>query len=235
MSTIRRLVLGVSLFAVLLGGCGGGVSATEHPGDAGHDATPDPIDAAHDAIPDPGEAGHDAMASEGGLPPDSGMCEGTALPGEVPVEHRATAVACPQTPPSPGVDAGTRPSCNVDSDCTNPYWRCTEHMCGSDACLVDADCPSGNICVCNINAGVGLRAQGNVCAPASCQVDSDCGTGQYCAPSRGYCGSVDEYHCTSPKDACVDAAKDCAGCGGNSCSYSPVVGYFVCATSTCNG
>jgi hypothetical protein len=76
---------------------------------------------------------------------------------------------------------------------------------------------------------------GSVCVPAACHTDADCGAGNYCVASRGYCGGVVGYYCTSNRDTCVDPTKDCAACGGNSCVYTPVVGHFACATNTCNG
>jgi hypothetical protein len=173
------------------------------------------------------------IKSAGTLPGDAGLCEGTASSGETPPEHRPTPVTCPRTPIElPVTDAGPA-TCNASTDC-QAYEYCTDHVCGSDMCLVDADCPTGNVCVCSNDAGGGDRVQANVCVPAHCTVDSDCGPGNVCEPSRGYCGGVTGYDCSSSKDTCVDPSKDCS-CGGNSCVYAPMVGYFVCADSVCNG
>lgn len=173
------------------------------------------------------DAGPDAVT--GGL--DAGMCEGTAS-GGVPAEHRPTATACVRTPVTPS-DGGTVPSCSSDSECASGE-HCTEHQCGYDACLVDSDCATGDVCVCDSSGGGGLRSRGNECVPASCRVDADCGAGHVCEPSRGYCGSVTGFFCTSSKDTCVDPARDCA-CGGNACVYTPTVGHWVCSTTGCNG
>jgi hypothetical protein len=161
------------------------------------------------------------------------MCEGTGT-GGVPSEHRASAMACPRTttPPPQSVDGGSG-ACSSDAECPAGE-HCAEHQCGWDGCLVDSDCDAGNVCVCNGSTGGGLRSPGNVCVPATCTVDADCGSGRYCAPSRGYCGTVEGFYCTSPKDTCVNPQTDCA-CGGNACEYSPVVGHFVCAQTVCNG
>ncbi|HTQ44359.1 MAG TPA: hypothetical protein VMI75_16475 [Polyangiaceae bacterium] len=91
------------------------------------------------------------------------------------------------------------------------------------------------VCVCADMTGGGTGLHVSECVPAECHTDADCGAGNYCIPSRGTCGAVQGYFCTSSRDKCVDPTKDCAACGGNSCVYEPVVGHFVCATSGCNG
>ena len=206
MNALIRTILAGGGAALLFSHCGGiaGTTAVEH--DAGPDA----------AAPD-----------GGGL--DSGMCEGTALHGEVPAWHRPATTACARTPNATLPDGGMPGACNSDPDCPS-YLHCSEHVCGYDACLVDGDCPAANVCFC-----IGpSRSPGNVCVPARCKVDADCGAGNVCEPSRGYCGSVTGFFCTSGKDTCVDPTKDCS-CGGNGCVYAPTVGHFVCATIVCNG
>jgi hypothetical protein len=215
MNLLVRTFLAAGAVALLLSHCGGQTDSPARPLDGGSGGGP--------------EGGTDG----GVVLPDSGMCEGTAGGGETPTEHRPTATACAPTPPPLQADGGPAASCNTAADC-QPYLHCSDHVCSFDACLVDSDCPVSNVCVCSASAGGGLRQPGNVCVPSSCQVDSDCGQGHVCEPSRGYCGSVDGYHCTSSKDTCVDATKDCS-CGGNACAYAPTVGHFVCATSVCNG
>jgi hypothetical protein len=173
---------------------------------------------------------------------DAGQCEGTAqgAPPSVPPEHRASPAACPRTPAT-APDGGSLPvSCSTDADCQGTsgatYLHCVEHGCGYDACLVDADCPSGQACVCDAAAGGGTRSPGNACVPAACHVDADCGGGAYCVPSRAVgCGGVDGLHCTSRADTCVDPTIDCKACGGTTCAYAPQVGHFVCDVNVCNG
>ncbi|HEY6458678.1 MAG TPA: hypothetical protein VIY73_00965, partial [Polyangiaceae bacterium] len=74
----------------------------------------------------------------------------------------------------------------------------------------------------------------NSCIPAECATDGDCGPGNYCVPSRGYCGSIGGFFCTSGSDTCVDPKTDCS-CGGNSCAYDPELGHFACAAASCSG
>jgi hypothetical protein len=209
--TIRAIqtILTASGIALLISHCGGLANTTSAAPDAGTHPGPD------------------------GSLVDSGLCEGTAGPGEVPSEHRPTAATCPRSPVEVPVPDGGATTCNTDPDCPT-YEHCVEHVCGADACLTDTDCATGNVCVCTSDAGGGNRIPGNVCVPASCSVDSDCGAGSLCVPSRGYCGGVSGYYCSSSKDTCVDPAKDCS-CGGNACVYAPMVGHFVCASNVCNG
>ena len=137
-------------------------------------------------------------------------------------------------------------------------------QCSNDACLTDGDCGPNALCVCNgamifrlppsgadggtasvaYPAGGAAGAPGNGpykpyfvgwCSPASCRVDSDCGAGGYCSPSFSACGSLQGYHCHGPSDSCVDATKDCAGCGRSSCTYSTTAGAFTCNSAACLG
>jgi hypothetical protein len=187
--------------------------------------------------PDAGQ-GHDA-ASEATLN-DGAACEGTAhgAPPGMPVEHRATAASCARTKMN-GSDAASPPPCTTDADCQgdagNPLWNCVEHGCGWDACLADADCLASQVCVCESQIPSGKGKPGNSCVSASCHVDSDCAGGGYCAPSRGACGNVLEYDCTSAADTCVTPQTDCSSCSGFACVYDPMVAHFVCSTSACHG
>jgi hypothetical protein len=125
----------------------------------------------------------------------------------------------------------------TDADCANDagsfFTTCRNGVCSFDYCLTDADCGTG-VCSCGSPTSGPSGYHPNFCVPANCHVDSDCGAGGYCSPSRGYCWSNLGYYCHQKKDSCVDATKDCKGCG-NSCSYDAVVGAFVCAMVSCAG
>ena len=190
------------------------------------------------------------------------VCTPPAL-GEVPSEHRPSAVVCsPNTAPAP---AGGFPSCATNADCTVlGYGSCMNGRCSNDACLSDGDCGPNALCVCNGAeivrlppsgadggtasvaypaggaAGAPGNGSGNVyfvgwCLPASCRVDSDCGAGGYCSPSFSPCGSLQGYHCHGASDSCLDATKDCASCGRSSCTYSTTAGAFTCNPAACIG
>jgi len=182
----------------------------------------------------------DAATQEGGT--DAGAAcygSGHGPPSSPPAGSRPSAATCPRTGVPPAPDAAPLLSCNTDADCmvdaANTGPHCVEHACGVDQCLADSECPSNQLCVCATMAGVGLAARYSECVPAACRTDADCGAGNYCVASRGTCGSVEGYNCTSNRDTCVDPAKDCTACGGNICVYEPVVGHFVCGTASCNG
>ncbi len=170
------------------------------------------------------------------------LCEGTAShegAPRVPSEHRAMPAACSLSQGGPATADGGAISCSSNADCQagssliDPP-SCLGKQCRWDQCLVDSDCPSGNVCLCAADAGGGDSVHHNVCVPANCRIDSDCGANEYCSPSRGYCGGVSGFYCHSSRDTCVDVTTDCA-CGGNACVYAPTVGYFVCGTLVCMG
>jgi Cys-rich repeat protein len=235
MNTLLRRILGIAALALVATHCGGASTSGAPP--AGPDASSDAAAADPNAPDSPLDTG---PANDGALG-DSGLCEGTAgrdgAPA-VPPEHRAQVVACTRNQgiPLPG-DAGVS-SCSSNADCQVDGavggQTCVQNQCSYDQCLVDADCSTGELCVCSADNGGGDRLELNVCVPAQCHVDSDCGAGQYCSPSRGYCGSVEGYYCHTALDTCVDPTTDCP-CGGFACLYTPTVGHFVCGTPTCAG
>jgi hypothetical protein len=187
-------------------------------------------------------------ANEGRIECGAGACPPPALPvcsgdprggHEVPTEHRPVAVACAPSSRSPAAPDGGAPSCTTDADCANDagslFTTCLHGRCSFDHCLSDDDCGGNGVCSCaNSYYGGNASYHANVCVPSGCHVDSDCGPNGFCSPSVGTCGYVTGYQCHGPADSCVDAAKDCVGCG-NSCVYSPEAGGFGCGSSLCNG
>ncbi|MFI5297049.1 MAG: hypothetical protein ACHREM_03045 [Polyangiales bacterium] len=176
------------------------------------------------------DAGSDSVSDVGGESGDSSACLGTRTGplSTTPAEHRPTAVTCALTPPPALPDGGVSPGCSADADCPTGM-RCLQHSCSYDRCLVDADCTTGQVCVCNATAGGGLRVPGNLCVAAACATDADCGgNGAVCAATRGYCGGVQGYNCTSVADTCADPKTDCP-CGNPMCTYAPEVGHFMCS------
>ena len=143
--------------------------------------------------------------------------------------HRPSAVECPSKLGPIGAsdagvtDAGEAPSgaaagdkCGSDGDCTErPLGHCEDHFYGGlnsggkfceYGCQLDADCGPGFLCQCGERIGA--------CVRANCQTDSDCGSGLLCSRGTrslnyGCSGTVYEFFCEQPDDACrVDG--DCA-------------------------
>ncbi|HEY5242568.1 MAG TPA: hypothetical protein VIJ22_13910, partial [Polyangiaceae bacterium] len=176
MKTLARFTAVGGSVVFLISHCGGSVASSAFHGDAG------------------GPVGDDARAGDGGGLAEAGPCEGTAGqngPRGVPSDHRPVALQCSRNSTNAGAPDAALVSCNADADCQGDTGaiglHCAEHVCGYDTCLVDADCPTGNLCVCRKEAGGSWGDVGNACVPAQCHVDSDCGAGEYCTPSRGYC------------------------------------------------
>jgi hypothetical protein len=180
------------------------------------------------AGPTPGNAADGSTAN----------CSTSVAQATVPTAHRATAPTCaPSTFAYP--DAGP-PSCTSDGECADAGApaHCLNGTCSFDACLTDADCAGGGVCICQKDFYGGNASHGNVCVQAACHVDSDCGTKGYCSPTLGYCGAFERFDCHTAADRCVDPTTDCAACGltNPACTFSPQVGYFVCSQGeTCSG
>jgi hypothetical protein len=180
-------------------------------------------------------AGCTATLTTSDQPVVQSTCNGMT-PSPVPDLHRAAATVCTLS----AIADGGLPSCQTNADCASAQngsqllMNCVHGQCTYDDCLVDSDCPNNAACVCNGTFYGGLGYAGNHCIPGQCRLDSDCGPGGYCSPSIGRCGSYQGYYCHTARDICVDSTKDCAGCG-NSCTYMPTVGAFVCATDVCGG
>lgn len=161
----------------------------------------------------------------------------------------ATLVCRPTTPPKGFVEhngpkgdpAYNLPGCQSDAECKKSSERCTTvrthvrdtrptNKCTDDACLRDADCPSGTICVC----GTDELSHRNRCAPGNCESDADCG-GFTCGESMvhalpaGYdsrgpsVGLVSGRYCRSARDTCQSHAD----CPGAKCTFQDSA--FRCA------
>jgi len=123
-----------------------------------------------------------------------------------------------------GLDGGPT-GCSSDSDCTNhPNGYCSQFDPAGGlppgcscyyGCQTDADCGTGQVCLCGNPVGQ--------CVPASCTSDADCGTGLLCTMSAplGTCPSAPPFACRTPSDACA-GPKDCATAGGaaGTCGYN---------------
>ncbi len=198
-------------------------------------------------VPDgglPNDAASDA-GSDTGPTAASDACPATptqAVPPEVPIVHRATAVACnPKTDANSSSDGGGA-LCATDADCMGDasvavlFNYCLGGRCSVDQCLTDSDCPTGNACTCSADYYGGNGVHRNMCVPANCHLDSDCGAGGYCSPSIGHCGAYSGFYCHGPSDTCINSTIDCAGCGlASTCVYTPTVGAFVCGQDICGG
>jgi hypothetical protein len=171
---------------------------------------------------------------------------GDAAAGRIPSDHRPAGMTCTPTvlPPEPEIpDAGFGPSatfeCRIHEDCTaKPAGRCVVipanlpeqggTRCIYDECTVDADCPSGGVCVCGDVA--------NTCLASACRIDSDCGRGGYCSPYTPPCGTgVAGYACHASTDVCVNDS-DCAGTAGLTptvCTYDTAAGAWKCMITGC--
>jgi hypothetical protein len=171
------------------------------------------------------------------------MSDGTTI-RRVPVNHRATGMACPEER-GPGMiqpacdSEGFVLVCENDSDCTaGDNGRCEplpfspvgcQVGCSYDECFKDTDCPAGQPCDCRASA---TDNTANVCVSGSqCQVDADCGPGGYCSPSGGYgtFGCDVAYFCHTAADTCVDDT-DCEAPG---CQYDSTAGYWRCGGKGC--
>ena len=164
-----------------------------------------------------GSAGSGGMTLEGVLPCNSPTAYQGDASGLVSCEggfvHRATAGKCAQTPLSdnryPNVTAGGD-SCQGDSDCqATPNGRCYASSPPLTRCIStcesDADCASGQICLCD--------AAVNHCVSATCTSDADCGPGLLCTNLLQHCGSdLGPFGCQKVDDQCT------AHCPGGACS-----------------
>jgi hypothetical protein len=99
-------------------------------------------------------------------------------------------------------------------------------------CLVDADCPGHDVCICAT-----LVRFFNTCEPSDCRIDADCGAGGICAATGiGSCASGPAYTCLSAADTCCHYADCNDGGAAMDCQFVPKAGHFQCVTlPTCVG
>lgn len=135
-----------------------------------------------------------------------------------------------------------KPSCQSDADCVEgrngrckyyaSYWGTNGQMslrCTYDACITDADCPSGSICYCD---GAG---DANICVVAKCRTDADCPEPSYCSPSTRFVASLQEtqFVCRTCADECVDD-RNCGADPGHreqACLYLPELRHWGCTVA----
>ena len=105
------------------------------------------------------------------------------------------------------------------------YCGVTDQALCMSGCVTDADCGSGQICLC----GDAASPTGGSCQGSACTSDAACQPGQLCASYSSGCGGG--YACQTPQDTC-QVRTDCAasevcqpGDGGQwKCSPTAVCG-----------
>jgi hypothetical protein len=152
------------------------------------------------------------------------------------VVHRAKSVACtdpfPRAVPSCISDQPDSDSCNADSECASmngvgqPFCGLLhgkQSFCTCDVgCLSDADCQSGQACVCGDPIGT--------CTNAACATDADC-PGSSCTAEVHANGVTGEFACVSPDDECeVDS-----DCPSKVCAFDDTLNARACVASSGGG
>jgi hypothetical protein len=188
-------------------------------------------------LPDPPWCG---VSPPDGLPPPPACESPTPIlqqgpDGDVPSgmilcsngwRHRESQVTClypPQLAGScnsgdTGGDESSFPGeCNSDADCTAmPHGYCNQDpffgtcVCAY-GCESDADCDTGQACVC--------RGTGSACVTAHCATDADCG--EFACQL-----SDDVLACRGPFDTCLSGAECTGDCPV--CEYSPTDCAYSC-------
>ena len=161
------------------------------------------------------------------------LCVGSAI-------HRTTPTACPNKLPMTGGPCSTAggPGNCVDSGCTaSPHGYCGTNSGGGAlicmchyGCVTDAECGSGQICLCDASIGT--------CVTASCTKDADCQGGSVCLSYvvAGGCSATTQFACTTPQDACR-SNEDCKGDGGfpNICGHDGTKRVCMQGPAACAG
>lgn len=183
-------------------------------------------------------AGAKPLMATNGMPTGFAQCPDGTI-------HRNEVVACDATIDAPTC-TGTEQtvSCTSDADCTmGPHGKCASvellddtgltTLCGCFyACANDAECGTGNVCVCG-----GVLETDNdwsLCAPAACGTGDDCESGNCAITMYTDNCSVDvNLGCRTPADAChID--DDCASVDGpyRRCVLTNAAAW-ACEASTC--
>jgi hypothetical protein len=166
------------------------------------------------------EPGCESIPQTGSQAP-SGL---VSCPGEQlhRVEQRAC-VGC--------VDVRLCPQIGGCADCPPPHL-CAEGSGGSCFCYLpcttDADCATGEACVCPSGTASGEITTGNIfpqCVVAACLVDQDCDS-RLCALSRDVCGAPLRLDCMKAEGGCTSDAE----CQGGRCSFNVDQSSFQCET-----
>lgn len=171
--------------------------------------------------------------------------------------HRASALACPQSPhdESWNVGAGGAPAavefgaCESDADCRALGSAYCVHAADSfpgdypgcqSSCETDADCPSGQICSCDasyfVSAATNLPVTLGLCTPATCVTDADCAPGLLCiATTWNACGheSARDFHCQSADNECSGAGDCGTEVGTEFTCYPNDEGRYICLSGVC--
>lgn len=116
------------------------------------------------------------------------------------------------------------------------HW-CSSHMCSPlegpvegrclrlSECTKDADCESGEACVCSGPEWHNYPR----CLPAECRSSSDCPSGS-CGLSSDACGLPGSTHCHTERDECR-FNSDCSGVD-EECRFLSSFGHWACAART---
>ena len=178
-----------------------------------------------------GELGHGASGGLGGAGGSGGSalkdqrCETPLHPfqGDRVDDMTATTLtACLNENGVNRIDVEGKPLCqDLSRPCLDEQNQACTHECEADA-----DCPTGNVCVCaaglidGLGSQLALTSSGvgpNRCLPADCTASTDC-DGWACGLSRSTCGpTTDGLYCRSAKDECA-SDLDCTG--SQVCRYS---------------
>lgn len=115
--------------------------------------------------------------------------------------------------------------CNIDGECGNNEV-CTDHVCVSTGCTVNADCTNPSLPFCEPISGTCIECNNNI----------DCGPGQNCI--SGECVSTActvNGDCTDPAAPLCDTGSGvCVEClGTGDCNVGDVCDNNVCVGGTC--
>ncbi len=102
--------------------------------------------------------------------------------------------------------------------CTSEWWEGATHC--AYGCLTDADCGSGQLCLC------GDPSYGGECVTAGCVSDTECGPGFHCAMTALACGPV-QFHCEAAADEC----QSWQDCENGVCEWAG--DHRACSTAVC--